>query len=153
MALARWRTINGLPTVTAWISSNNRNDLHDLKGVFYTADVGVKPPKPCVDQVPLPAPDSIVDSAAIAISLASKPAPWPAGNAVIQMKWDSAGSLGAIAVTAGDLPDSTKRVVAMVVGTNARERALGAASVVQLRVTSAAAGVGYTVERAAVCPP
>lgn len=152
LALARWRTINGLPTVTAWIYSNNRNDLHDLKGVFYTADVGVKPPKLCVDQTPLPAPDSVVDSAAIAVALAAKPAPWPVGNAVIQMKFDSAGSLGSIAVTAGDLPDSTKRAVAMVVGTNVREQTLHAPSTVQLRVTSTAAGVSYTVEKAVVCP-
>jgi hypothetical protein len=97
-------------------------------------------------------PDSIIDSAAIAMSLSGKPAPWPAGNAILQLKFDSAGSLGAIAVTAGDLPDSTKRAVAMVVGTNARERSLGAPSIVQLRVISAAGGVSYAVEKATVCP-
>jgi len=118
--------------------------------VFFTAEVGVKP---CVEQSPLPAADSVIDSAAIAIAVASKPAPWPAGNVVIQLKFDSAGSLGAIAVTAGDLPDSTKRAVAMVVGTNVRERMLHAPSTVQLRVISANAGVSYAVEKAVVCPP
>jgi hypothetical protein len=41
----------------------------------------------------------------------------------------------------------------MVLGTNARERALGTTSVVQLKVTSSGAGVSYKVEKAVVCPP
>jgi len=60
-----------------------------------------------------------------------------------------------IGIAHGEGPDqaSTKGAVAMVIGTNVRERMLHAPSTVQLRVISANAGVSYAAEKAVVCPP
>jgi len=153
VADARWGTFKGLPTVSAFILSNVRADLRKLRQVFYTADVGVKPPPPCRPQQPKPRADSVVDSAAVASRLSSDGKPWPPGTATLMLRFDSSGALGSMAVTAGDLPDSTKRSLAMIVGTNVRDQAAGAPASIELKVTSAAAGFGYEVMSATVCPP
>jgi hypothetical protein len=151
VALARWGAGDGLPTVTAWIVSNDRMVLRQLKGIFYTADVGVKPPAPCIPQSPLPAPDVIVDSAAIAMRQRENPDSWPAGVTVLMLRFQSSGALGGISVLSGDLPDATKRALAMIVGTNARDRAPGDSGSVQLRVHSSPAGFSYEVVESLNC--
>ena len=128
-------------------------DLRRYKGVFYTANVGVKIPPPCVPESHLPSTDSLVDSAAIDSRLRAGAAPWPEGNALLMLRFDSTGALASMAVTSADLPDSTKRALALVVGTNVRERAPGVPISIQLRVASTPAGFAYTVASAVACAP
>ena len=153
IADARWVASNGLPTVSAFIFSNDKSDLRRYKGVFYTADVGVKPPPPCTPIKPMPAADSVVDSAAIAMRLQSDARQWPPGSAIMMLRFDSAGTLASMGVTSADLPDSTKRALAMLVGTNVRSRPAGVPSAVQVKVTSTASALGYEVVSANLCPP
>jgi len=149
VAVARWQTFGEHPTVSAYIISRDRLDLRRLKDVFYSADVGVIVPPKCMPLVPLPAADSIVDSASIAMRLGAPPSPWPLGTVEMVLRFDPAGALGSMGVTGGSLPDSTKRAIAMVVGTNARERPTFA---VKLKVTSGGGGFGYEVLEAITCP-
>jgi hypothetical protein len=149
VAHARWPATGKQPTVMAYIISRDRLDLRRLKGVFYTADVGVIVPPKCMPLVPLPAADSIVDSAAIAMRLGVRPSAWPLGTMEVVLRFDSAGVLASMGVTGGNLPDSTKRAIALVVGTNARERPTWAA---KLKVTSGGGGFGYEVLEAITCP-
>jgi hypothetical protein len=149
LAVARWQAIEALPGVAAYILSPDRNDLGRLKAVFYSADVGIKMPSPCRPVSHLPPPDSVVDSAAIALRLASSPAPWPIGVMELTLRFDSAGALGSMAVGDGDLPDVVKRSIAMVIGTNVRERPRGS---VKLQVNSTPAGFGYATLEVISCP-
>ena len=149
VALARWGAIEKLPTATAWIVSPDRSELRKLRAVFYSADVGVKVPPPCFRQRPLPAIDSVLDTAAIAMRQQAEPARWPAGFAVLVFQFDTTGAVEGMAVAEGDLSDSTKRALVLLAGTNARERARGQ---VRLRVTSSTAGFAYEIVEATICP-
>ncbi len=153
VGFARWPAMDGMPTVTAWIITAVRSDLRNLRGVFFSAEVGVKAPPPppplCVLLRPPPGVDSVLDTAAIARRVQAEATHWPAGFAVLALQFDSTGAIADIAATEGDLPDSTKRVLAELVGTSVRERAAGE---VRVRVTSSAAGFRFDVLEALVCP-
>ena len=153
IADARWAAVDSFPTVSAFIFSNDRTDLRRLKGVFYTADVGVKPKPPCAPMKPLPAADSVLDSAAIAMRVGADGKTWPTGSAVLMLRFDAEGALASMGVTGGDLPDSAKHSLAILVGTNVRTRPKGGPSAVQLKVTSAASAFAYEVTDALSCPP
>ena len=151
VALARWAATGKLPTVSAYIISRDRLDLRRLKGVFYTADVGVIAAAQVHAARPAAAADSIVDSAAIAMRLVrSNAAPWPLGAVELVLRFDSAGALGSMArdrrATCRTRPSARSP------WSSAPTRASDATWAVKLRVTSAAAGFGYQVLEAITCP-
>jgi hypothetical protein len=153
-AVARWDSTAGLPAVAALILATDAVTLDRLKVVFYTAEVGgAKAAIACVTEDPPPTAETVVDSAAVALRARESPGGFPPGSALLLLRFSTAGTLASVGVLAGDLPDATKRQLALIVGTNVRDRAPGAAVSVQLRVNSTRAGLAYEVTESLVCRP
>ena len=70
---------------------------------------------------------------------------------MLQLRFSRSGTLGSIGVLAGDLPAATERALALIVGTNVRDRANGDSGSVQLKVLSSPAGLSYEVIESLVC--
>jgi hypothetical protein len=152
VATARWDASAGLPAVGAMIIANDPVTLDRMKVVFYTAEVGgAKAAIACVPEDPPPVADAVVDSAAIAMRVKEIPSGIPTGSTVLQLRFSRAGTLGSIGVLAGDLPAATERALALIVGTNVRDRANGDSGSVQLKVVSWHEGIGYEVLESSVC--
>ena len=152
VATARWDASAGLPAVAALIIANDPVTLDRMKVVFYTAEVsGAKGAIACVTEDPPPTADAVVDSAAIALRAKEVASGFPTGSAVLQLRFSRSGTLGSIGVLAGDLPAATERALALIVGTNVRDRASGDSGSVQLKVVSWHEGIGYEVLESIVC--
>jgi hypothetical protein len=152
VATARWDASAGLPAVAVLIVASDPVTLDRMKVVFYTAEVGgAKAVIACVTADPPPGADVVVDSAAIAMRAKEVASGFPTGSMMLQLRFSRNGTLGSIGVLAGDMPAASERALALIVGTNVRDRANGDSGSVQLKVVSWHEGLGYEVVESIVC--